>query len=470
MFHLLRLIACAALSVLAVSAQIFPLDPDFHPDISGNLNTQFTAVLDVAVQTNGQVIAVGSFTNVNGFVRNGVVRLDADGCVDQLFDVGTGANDQIWCVTLDNAGRIYLGGSFTTWNGSESGPLVRLLPTGEIDPTFALNGFSTIIPDSRMEIYDIHVQDDSNIHVAGFFTHYFGVLRPILIRIDDQGSLYNSYVPDPQNLVLAVERSLRHPGHLYITGGFRDIANQPPGIAARITFEGIADRGFSPSFGQDDLGYAITETSGGAIYVGGDFEGPLVRKLDPQGVADPSFDIQFAAHESFYVATLLPRGESVFVGGFFDVVDGPLRTCLVLVNSDGAVNRQFGTTGANDVVNKLAFDRAGNLLVAGAYTTIDGQPRTSLARYLAPKITLTNPTFSNGRFEFAFNSESGARYLVQVKSSLEGAWTTIETLDGTGDLMPVDIEAEATHLFFRVEKEDDGAERTQFLTKQSRSC
>ena len=451
MFHLSRLVACAALSCLTVSAEIFPLDPNFRPEISGNLNNEFTAVFDLAVQKNGQIIAVGSFTNVNGFVRNGVVRFEADGSVDELFDVGTGPDNQVWCVALDSAGRIYVGGSFTTWNGSLSGALVRLLPTGEIDTGFALNGFSNII--GNVEIFEIYVQDDSHIHIAGFFTHYFGVLRPVLIRVDEQGSLHNSYAPDPQNLVLAVQPSSHYPGHMYISGGFRDIANQPPGVAARLNFEGVADRVFSPAFGQGDIAYSISETAGGAIYVGGDFDGPLVRKLDAQGGADVNFNVQFTAHDSFYVATLLPLGESVFVGGFFDVVDGPVRSCLGLVNAEGVVNREFGTTGANDLVNKLAFDGAGNLLVAGAFTTLDGQARTALARYLGPQITLINPIVTEGRFRFEFDSVRPARYHVQASSSLEGEWTTVETLDGTGNQLTFDVEADATHLFFRVEKE-----------------
>ena len=453
MFHLLRLIACAALSALLVSAQIFPLDSDFHPDVSGNLNGEFTAVLDLAVQTNGQIIAVGSFTNVNGFVRNGVVRLKADGSVDQLFDVGTGPDNHVWCVALDGEGRIYVAGAFTTWNGSPSGALVRLLPTGEIDPGFPLNGFSNVIPGSNVEIFEIDVQNDSNIHVAGFFTHYFSVPRPLLLRLDEQGSLHNSYAPDPQNLVLAVQPSLHFPGHIYIAGGFRDIANQPPGVAARLNFEGLADRAFSPSFGQDDLGYAIVETAGGAIYVGGHFNGPLVRRFDSQGVADPNFNVQFAAREDFYVATLLPLGESAFVGGFFDVIDGSSRSCLALVDSEGVINREFGTTGANDLVNKLAFDRAGNLLVAGGFTTLDGQPRSALARYLGPKTILRNPSITDGRLRFAFNSERATRYRIQLSSSLDGTWDTIEILDGTGEEMTFEIDANATRLFFRVGKE-----------------
>ena len=100
----------------------------------------------------------GSFTNLNGMVRNRIVRLNANGGLDATFDPGGGANFDVNSVTLQPDGKVIIGGSFDQINGINRNSIARLNPTGSLDLNFdagfgpdgpvqwvALQGFDNII-------------------------------------------------------------------------------------------------------------------------------------------------------------------------------------------------------------------------------------------------------------------------------------------------------------------------------------
>jgi uncharacterized delta-60 repeat protein len=107
----------------------------------GSLDTGFTPpnisnneVRAIAVQPDGKVIAVGSFTSVGGVTRNRVVRLNTDGSLDTDFAtaIGSASNGSVNAVVIEPDGNILLGGSITTWNSVSIGSMgiVRLSPSG----------------------------------------------------------------------------------------------------------------------------------------------------------------------------------------------------------------------------------------------------------------------------------------------------------------------------------------------------
>ena len=90
-----------------------------------------------AVLSDGGLILVGTFTSYNGFVRNRVVKLKADGTVDPAFDPCGGANGEVFSVKLIEDGRLVLTGAFTNFAGTPCNGTIRLLPTGKCDPTLS---------------------------------------------------------------------------------------------------------------------------------------------------------------------------------------------------------------------------------------------------------------------------------------------------------------------------------------------
>src|SRR3989339_493913 len=111
----------------------------------GNIN-------DIAVQSDGDIVLVGSFTSFNGSTRNRIVRRNSDGTEDTDFytNLGTGFGSFINSVFIQSDGDILLGGFFSTFNGSTRNRIVRLNSDGTEDTAFYTNlgtGFGSSVAD-----------------------------------------------------------------------------------------------------------------------------------------------------------------------------------------------------------------------------------------------------------------------------------------------------------------------------------
>jgi uncharacterized delta-60 repeat protein/uncharacterized repeat protein (TIGR01451 family) len=109
----------------------------------GTLDTSFAPLLGangvvraVAVQPSGQVLLGGEFTRVDNLIFNRLARLNSNGRVDAAFQPGDGADDTVFNITLQGDGTIYVGGLFTSFNGTHRVGFARLLPNGLVDTTF----------------------------------------------------------------------------------------------------------------------------------------------------------------------------------------------------------------------------------------------------------------------------------------------------------------------------------------------
>lgn len=94
-------------------------------------------VFGMAQQDDSAVLAVGSFTQVGSTPRNGIARFTKDGLLDASFDPGTGPDwNNMYCVRSHNDQYVYVGGSFSLFNGYAHQGIVRLLRNGSVDNSF----------------------------------------------------------------------------------------------------------------------------------------------------------------------------------------------------------------------------------------------------------------------------------------------------------------------------------------------
>ncbi|HYP49358.1 MAG TPA: delta-60 repeat domain-containing protein, partial [Pyrinomonadaceae bacterium] len=110
--------------------------------VDNTFNTTFdlgTGAGDFAILPDGKIIIVGSFTRVNGIAVNRIARLNPDGSLDGSFNVGTGANDFVSTLSLQADGKIIVAGDFTAVNGTGRTKIARLNSNGSLDTTFNTN-------------------------------------------------------------------------------------------------------------------------------------------------------------------------------------------------------------------------------------------------------------------------------------------------------------------------------------------
>src|SRR5262249_21395201 len=94
----------------------------------------------------GKVVVAGDFTFFNGAIRGGVARLNLDGTLDVTFNpinaAGTisGANGSVNAVVVQGDGKVVIGGSFTSVNGTARNRIARLNVDGSLDANFLGSG------------------------------------------------------------------------------------------------------------------------------------------------------------------------------------------------------------------------------------------------------------------------------------------------------------------------------------------
>ena len=119
----------------------------------------------------GKVVVGGDFTSFGGFARGRIARLNADGSVDTTFDPGTGADGLVRSVTIQLDGKVLLGGAFTNVNGVALTRIARLNNDGSVDATFT-PGLG-----ANDSVYAVTLQPDQRILLGGEFSQCSGVTR-----------------------------------------------------------------------------------------------------------------------------------------------------------------------------------------------------------------------------------------------------------------------------------------------------
>jgi uncharacterized delta-60 repeat protein len=160
------------------------IDTSFNPGTGFN-NTVYRNC--IAIQGDGKIIVCGAFTTYNGTSANRIIRLNSDGTIDSGFVYGTGFNSDVTALAIDSNGKILVGGSFGTYNGSTRTRIARLNTDGTNDTEFSIgSGFNG-------SVGYICIQSDGKILVGGTFTLYNGSTAEQLCRLNSNGTIDSSF-------------------------------------------------------------------------------------------------------------------------------------------------------------------------------------------------------------------------------------------------------------------------------------
>jgi uncharacterized delta-60 repeat protein len=142
-------------------------------------------------------LIAGDFTYVDGYRRGRIASLESDGTIHPGFDPGSGANGSVFSIARQLDGKILVGGSFTSFAGTERPLLVRLNPTGTLDPDFT----SAIVPqvstggDVPCAVRYVVTQPDGKLLVAGTQLNSGPMANAGVVRLNDDGSFDPSFIP-----------------------------------------------------------------------------------------------------------------------------------------------------------------------------------------------------------------------------------------------------------------------------------
>ena len=99
---------------------------------------------------NGGLYIGGQFTTYSGLTNNYIIKTTTGGTKDTSFDNSTGFNNTVSKIRLLNDGKIFVGGSFTTYKGVSQLYINKLNSNGFSDTTFSAEtytaGFGWLTP------------------------------------------------------------------------------------------------------------------------------------------------------------------------------------------------------------------------------------------------------------------------------------------------------------------------------------
>ena len=333
------------------------LDTSFAPAFQGGGSQSVAALL---VDTNGNILVGGTFTNVNGKAQNGLVRLKPDGTTDASFNVGSGAGDQggVTALALQPDGSVLVAGSFPDFAGTGRGYLVRLTSTGALDPGFSPDFPTECALCSVPNITSLGVLTNGIVMVGGSISRVEAVFVNGLVRLRPDGSAdFTTPLPpitaDEQVTALFVGSDDSTTVALSSSSAATNSAR-----LLRLNDDGTANTDFNPT---NILGGPVTSMaadSSGRLVLAGDFRsvGGQPRNGLARLTTDGSLDTNFDAGTGFEPSVFTPPSSAGLVKAMVLQPDGG----IVVGGSFAQANRQTRLGLARYVANDASGGDGGN--------------------------------------------------------------------------------------------------------------
>lgn len=352
----------------------------------GTLDTAFNAVVtnvaagapgfnldlrDLAVDSLGRIVCVGSFTTFNDVSRPRIARINPDGTLDTTFVVGVGFNSTVTGVSIDSSNRVICTGGFTQYNGEFVGYCVRLNTDGSLDTTFNYNlvgpppapyaGFNgntyrslidadgTIIVNSGQGSFDAYTDQTGTTVAIPSWTLY----KKALVRLNPDGTLASLTTQGlaMNGTVAPIQNSfdIQPDGSIICVGAFTTYGTNTVNRILRIDAFGNIDSSFCGPTGNT-------------------------------GVAFDSVNAQTAG------IAVLPNGQILVGCAAGDTYQGGFTGGLIRLNADGTLDATFNigtgfTGGTGPIVIDILVTTLGDIIVSGVFTALDGTPRFYVAKF-----------------------------------------------------------------------------------------
>ena len=385
------------------AGKIIRLNPDGSRDLTFDTSNAATTgiVYDLALQSDGSIIIVGSFTKYGSATANRVARILPNGNFDLTFAMGVAASSLVEEVHIQQDGKILLGGSFTSFNGVACGRIMRLNSNGSVDATFVTGtGFDA-------NVSALTSQTDGKILVGGSFLNFNGVTANKIIRLNSNGSVDSSFISGSGFSSGTVEIiNVSAAGAIMIGGSFIETyngtdVNRIMLLEANGMLNPAFDIGSGPSTGTVN---AITEEVTNSWYIGGSFlvfdsqtQGRLAR-IDVFGSLDIGYLTAGVGFNNSVLKVIALADNKTMVFGSFTKFNGTICNRVMRLSEDGFLDSSFNeaATGANNSVKTAIVQPDGKVLIAGVFTNYNGIVRNRIARIEA-----------NGEIDAAFTIGTG---------------------------------------------------------------
>ncbi len=349
------------------------------------------AVHKLFVQPDGKIIATGYFFSYNGFTADRIIRLNADGSVDETFKVDTHLYMQTSNFPVDIRfqpdGKILMGTNgfiYTSGLGAFGGAVIRLNNNGSLDTSFFSLAGTDIGLEGSMDKFIL--KGDGKVVVPNMYRYNSTVnLNYEITSLDTDGNLDNTITyQKPYSDIRSLK--LLPDGKILLTG---KNANSSKRTLGRLLPNGTIDPIFFQDSSQPDMIEYYPTPDGKILTLGNTATAHRISRFNNDGTLDASFS------QPTYPITGTPLQQQPLEfennGKFFTTV---LKTFdprnLVRHNADGSYDTTFDigsgftmshTSYYGDIVSSVKKQNNG-FLVGGEFSAFNGQYAKGITRLI----------------------------------------------------------------------------------------
>jgi len=338
------------------------VDDDLGP---GSLDTDFAVgsgatgpVYAITLQPDGKILAGGGFSDFDNSGHPNLVRLMPNGEVDDSFLPGTGPAGPVYAVEMGREGRIVIGGDFRSFGGLDRLYYARLTPNGGLDPTM------TASPGLNAFVRTMAVQSNLNVVIGGAFSvPTMHAARVLLDGAFDPS--FNVGVGADTNVL---DVRVQGDGKIILGGMFTHFGGLPRGHVVRLDPNGLVDPTFNTSVGANGNVNRVLPLAGGRTLVAGNFTGfntnaaVRVVMLNNDGSVNPDFSTGAGPNDEVFALAVQADGK-ILIGGNFTSVAGKARNRIARLNANGSLDDTFNPgLGADKTVYDIEIQEDQQIL------------------------------------------------------------------------------------------------------------
>lgn len=337
---------------------------------------------DHLITAEGDIYLVGQFYLYNSSPRHFIVKTNLYGTQDESFQVNPseGLNGPVNTVASINNEDIYLGGYFTYFNGFSQNYFLKVNNLGQKDNSFNIgSGFDTYVT-------TIAVNADGKVYVGGFFNIYNGTNAKRIVRLNTDGSIDNSFVIGTGFNNRVDKIIILNNGKVLVAGNFTNYNGTNVNRIVLLNTDGSIDNTFEIGTGFNQNVIDLTLNADGKIIVVGNFTSykdilvNRIVRLNNDGSIDNTFNVGSGLN-STVMQVEVDYENKVLVAGSFTSYNGTTRNRIVRINNDGSIDNSFNIgTGFNSTINSLAVQPDGKVIVGGLFVTYNGLTANRLIR------------------------------------------------------------------------------------------